>query len=65
MHAYSDTLRVKLSFTVRVFIYTGETELSSTDTDGYWGDWGPWQRCPSDHFVFGFIIKSEAFQGKS
>ncbi|WP_186645327.1 hypothetical protein [Fluviispira vulneris] len=33
-------------------------------TDGYWGDWGAWDRCPQGQYVDGFKLKSESYQGE-
>jgi len=31
--------------------------------EGYWGDWGNMEYCPSGHFVFGYRVQSEPWQG--
>ena len=40
----------------------GFTPLYSSETLGYWGNWGARQTCPSGEYVYGFQLKSQKDQ---
>ena len=47
-----------------ILLLTGyATDLISRATDGYWGDWGHWDMCPTGQYVYGFRLQSEPHQG--
>lgn len=40
-----------------------ETIIQSEETDGFWGDWGPEERCPDGQFVYGYRLQTEPING--
>ncbi|EDM78031.1 VOMI family protein [Plesiocystis pacifica SIR-1] len=40
-----------------------ENESFSSETDGFWGEWGQQANCPSGQFVYGYRLRSESYQG--
>lgn len=40
-----------------------ENESFSSETDGFWGEWGQQANCPSGQFVYGYRLRSQAPQG--
>ena len=45
-------------------ICNDESSISSSATDGKWGDWGPMHYCPTGWFVMGVRLWYQEYQGK-